>query len=203
MTGVRHGRVTDAVIYPWYETRLFPVGLSPEDYVVFCGRIQTVKGIQMAQDAARAAGVRLVVIGHGDRTLVTYGEVHDSVSSAERNRLMAGAQAVIMPTQYIEPFGNVAAEAQLCGTPLIGPDFGAFSETIEQGMTGYRCTGLDEYVQAIEHCQYLSRQYVRQRAERLFSEATADAAYATYFERLPTQSGVPAKEMYGSVEVVA
>ena len=48
----------------------------------------------------------------GNPSLVTYGEFLGDVPTRERNRLLSGARAVLMPTHYIEPFGNVAAEAQ-------------------------------------------------------------------------------------------
>jgi glycosyltransferase involved in cell wall biosynthesis len=89
-----------------------------------------------------------------------------------------------MPTGYLEPFGNVAAEAQLCGTPVIGPDYGAFVETIEQGVTGYRCTYLGEFVQAIHACDDLDRRVIRERAVRLFGEEAGRESYRQYFDRL-------------------
>lgn len=182
-TGVDGGRLFDAVIPPWFDPDDFPVRTDPDDYVLYCGRLVQSKGIALACAAARAAGVRLLLIGPGDPSLVTYGEYLGPVITLERNRLMAGAKAVLMPTQYLEPFGNVAAEAQLCGTPVLASEWGAFTESVEHGVSGYRCATLPEYVEAIEAAPRLDRAAIRARAVRLYSTATAAAAYAKYFAR--------------------
>ncbi len=183
-TGVNGGRDFDTVIPPFYETERFPFEGKPDDYVLFCGRLELGKGIKTACDAAKAAGVRLVVVGHGDEKLVTYGDYVGAVSDEERNRLMAGARAVLMPTQYVEPFGNVCAEAQLCGTPVISTDYGAFTESVAHGLSGYRCNYLGEFVRAIDAVQGLDRAWIRARAQRLWSMETAAERYRGYFARL-------------------
>jgi glycosyltransferase involved in cell wall biosynthesis len=68
---------------------------------------------------------------------------------------MSRAKAVFVPTQYFEPFGGVAVEAQMCGTPVISSDFGVFNETVLHGITGYRCRTLDQYVWAINNVHKL------------------------------------------------
>jgi glycosyltransferase involved in cell wall biosynthesis len=40
----------------------------------------------------------------------------------------------------------------LCGTPAIGSSFGAFTETIEHGVSGFRARTLGEWVDAINIC---------------------------------------------------
>jgi glycosyltransferase involved in cell wall biosynthesis len=45
----------------------------------------------------------------------------------------------------------------LCGTPLISTNFGAFAETIEHGVTGFRCNTLGDFVKAIEKAGTLDR----------------------------------------------
>ena len=182
--GVEGGRVTDAVIPPWFPIEDFPFTTNPDPYVVFCGRLIQNKGLAVACEAAKAAGVPLKVIGHGEAKNVTYGEYLGPVSHQVRNEVLSKAIACLMPTQYIEPFGNVAAEAQLCGTPIISTEFGAFVESVEQGRTGYRCGVLGDYVHAIDLCRDLSRTYVRARAERLYSTHAALKNYATYFARM-------------------
>ncbi len=45
----------------------------------------------------------------------------------ERLALLGKAKSVLMPTYYLEPFGGVHVEAQLCDTPVITTDWSAFS----------------------------------------------------------------------------
>ena len=110
-TGVLGGRPFDDVIPPYFPVDEFPQR-TPEPYVVYCGRLVHSKGVRDACDMAKQAQVKLVLIGHGDQALITYGEYVGAVSHEERNRILAGAQACLMPTQYIAPFGNVSAELE-------------------------------------------------------------------------------------------
>lgn len=184
-TGCDGGREFDAVIPPFFEVSEFPTAVTyPKPYVVYCGRIVPRKGISVVCDAAKAAGLPLKFIGHGDPKIITYGEYLGELSNQDRNDVIAQAQALLMPTQYIEPFGNVAAEAQLCGTPVIASDYGAFTESVEQGVSGYRCTYLGEYVEAIKRAESLDRHAIQARARRLYSVEAAERSYRAYFNRL-------------------
>lgn len=188
-TGVDLGRPFDAVIPTFFDAQDFPFVAQPDPYVVFCGRVNEVKGIHIACEAAKRAGVPLKVIGVGDRNLVTYGDYLGAMPDTERNEILGHATAVIMPTLYLEPFGNVSAEAQLCGTPVIGPDFGAFVETIEPGVSGFQCASLGEYIQALQMAGSLDRINIHARAQRLYSMSTAIVAYRRYFARLESLRG--------------
>lgn len=184
-TGIQGGRVCDAVIPPWFPLSEFPYTARPDPYVIYCGRLIPAKGLSVACEAAKRAGMKLLIVGHGDPSLVTHGaEFLGAVSTEERNHLLSRATACLMPTQYLEPFGNVAAEAQLCGTPMITTDFGAFVESVEQGKTGYRCNSLGEFIEAIELAHDLDRSYIRSRAVRLYTTEAAMRAYASYFRRI-------------------
>lgn len=189
-TGVLGERACDAVIPPWFHAETFPVVLKPQPYVIYCGRLVASKGIATACDAAKAAGVELVLIGHGEPSLVTYGTYLGAVTTDERNRLLAHATACLMPTQYLEPFGNVAAEAQLCGTPIISTDTGGFLDSVDHGHTGFRCQSLGEFTQAITLAHTLDRAYIRARACALFSVESAERAYRAYFQRLHALNSV-------------
>ena len=186
--GTQHiecGRFFDAVIPGFFEADKFPVN-TPEDYVCYVGRFVPKKGISVVCEAAKLAGVKLKLIGHGDASLITYGENLGAIHEAERNEVMSKARALICPTIYVEPYGCISPEAQLCGTPVISTDFGAFTESVEHGRTGFRCNMLGEFVSAIRQVETLDRSYIRERARRLYSMETAVLSYGAYFKRLQT-----------------
>lgn len=178
-------RFFDAVIPGFFETEKFAVN-TPEDYVCYVGRYIPKKGISVVCEAARLAGMKLKLIGHGDPSIITYGENLGAVNEATRNEVMSKARALICPTIYIEPYGCISPEAQLCGTPVIATDFGGFTETVEHGKTGFRCNMLGEFVSALRKLDTIDRGYVRERAQRLYSMETAAVSYERYFKRLST-----------------
>ncbi len=195
-TGQEYGRQQDEVIYHWFHEDEFPVR-PVEDYLLYVGRLTSVKGLRMACATAERAGLPLKVIGDGDPSLVTYGEYLGHMPPSERNRWMAGAVALLAPTEYIEPSACVCTEAQLCGTPVLSTNWGGFTEYIEDRATGYRCRDLDEFVAAVGVVKQLDRDYIRARARTLYGWAAGVDAYRRYFARLATMTDAaqPAPEL--------
>jgi glycogen(starch) synthase len=123
--------------------------------LVFAGRLVHEKGLQELIKALpllrdELPGVRLVVAGTGrqladqqDRA-ARYG-VSDLIDwvgfldATELAGLLAAADLVVVPSLY-EPFGMVALEAQLAGTPVAVSDTGGLAELVEPGVTGLRFT---------------------------------------------------------------
>lgn len=179
------GNFFDTVIPVFFDEANFAFREKKERFAVYVGRLTPLKGITIACQAAEAAGIPLKVIGHGDPSLVTHGaEYLGALPDAERNEWMSRATALIAPTRYLEPFGSTVAEAQLCGTPVITTDFGAFVETVEHGKSGFRCNYLGEFVRAIWDAENLNHRYIRNRATGLFSIGACAPQYQRYFERL-------------------
>jgi glycosyltransferase involved in cell wall biosynthesis len=98
------------------------------------------KGVEIALEAARLSGSRLVVAGSGPAEpdlRARFGDVGDfrgRVSDGELEGLYRGARAVVVPT--VEEFGIVAVEAQAAGRPVIAPREGGAAETVRAGETG-------------------------------------------------------------------
>ena len=59
-------------------------------------------------------------------------------------------------------------EAALCGTPAITTAFGAFTETVAQDRTGFRCQTTAQFLEAIDRVRDLDRKDIRARARRLY-----------------------------------
>lgn len=178
------GNFFDAVIPGYLEPEMFPEGSGDGDYYFFIGRLIDRKGFSIAQEVCQRLGKRLIVAGPGEAK--GYGEFIGSVGPEQRAELMGNAIALFAPTLYIEPFGNIAIEAQTCGTPTITTDWGAFTETNINGVTGYRCRSLADFMKAAEDVKKLNRKIIREHALSRYSLDIIGKQYEDYFTRLLT-----------------
>ena len=176
------GAFFDTVIPGYLDPEMFPLQEKKEDYYLFIGRLIERKGYHIAQQVCQELGKRLIVAGPGDFN--GYGEYVGPVGPEERAKLMGGALATFVPTLYVEPFGNVNIESQACGTPVITTDWGAFTETVEQGKTGFRCRTFQEFCEAVESVKSLNPAYIRNRAISLYSVDIVKYQYEKYFQNL-------------------
>jgi glycosyltransferase involved in cell wall biosynthesis len=183
----------DAVIPNYFDPADFPYQAAKEDYLLYFGRIISRKGVQVASDVAKATGDQLYIVGQGSldnpaEGLALGSEKHlkyfPAVGPAERARLLGNAKAVLMPTYYLEPFGGVNVEAQLCGTPVITSDWGAFPETVLHGATGYRCRVFEEFCWAVRNIHRIQPLDCREWAEKNYSMERVGRMYEEYFQRV-------------------
>jgi len=176
------GAFFDDVIPGFLEPEMFPFIEKPDDYFLYIGRLTELKGVKIAAEVSEKLGKRLVVAGPGDPP--HYGEYVGSVDTVMRASLMGHATAVFAPTLYIEPFGYVVIEAQMCGTPTITTDWGAFVETNINGLTGYRCRMFEDFVDAAKNVASLDRKKIRKHAMANYDVKVIAKRYERYFERL-------------------
>lgn len=126
----------------------FDYSETKDDYFLFLGRVYGGKRVHIAVQIAEAVGRRLIVAGPGSlegiagrtgKSLENYVEAVGAVGLERRRELLSGAAAVLCPSPVLEPFCGVHVEAMLSGTPVITPDWGAFTEYNVRGLTGYCC----------------------------------------------------------------
>jgi glycosyltransferase involved in cell wall biosynthesis len=186
--GLLHGeRWYWSVIPNAFDPEMFEYRESPDGYFLYLGRLTDDKGVSLAIDVARRAGRQLKMAGQGnpDRFLdnASHVEYVGPVGVAERKELLAGAAALLCPTFYIEPFGGVAVEAQLSGTPVITTDWGAFTETVIPNVTGFRCRTIDHFEYAAKHIDEIDPASCRKWAMN-YSLPSVARMYEEYFQML-------------------
>lgn len=193
-----NGQHYDAVIPNYFNPDDFYLA-DKEDYYVFLGRFTQRKGVEIAVEATRKLGAKLIMAGQGCRQegnkfigdeLTVQGD-HLShighVNVEERAKLLSGAKACFMPTTYLEPFGGVSIEALLSGTPVVATDYGVFPETIKHGLDGYRFRTIGEaaYFASDDMLAKLpAAEEIRQRAIDRFSMDVVRYKYEDYFLQL-------------------
>jgi glycosyltransferase involved in cell wall biosynthesis len=185
-----NGRFFDAVIPNFFDVDDFPQGAQDGGYFAFMSRMTERKGYGIAIDATRELGATLKIAGvGGDRPDHEHVEYLGFVDHEQRAELLGGARALFVPTLYLEPFGGVAVEAMLCGTPVITTDWGAFPELVRQGVDGFRCRTMGEFVAAAMHVGDLDSDAIRDNATARFSTDVVAEMYETHFERLASLWG--------------
>lgn len=181
------GNFYDTVIPSYIDIDDFPAREMSDDYYLYIGRLIERKGYQIAVDVCKHLGKRLIVAGQGIPP--EYGEYVGVVGTEKRAELMGGAIATFTPTIYVEPFGTVAIEAMACGSPIISTDWGAFTETVIDGMTGFRCHTMQEFIDAAINAPGLDRRFISEYSKKRYGLETVGLMYERYFTRLQTLWG--------------
>lgn len=187
------------------------------EYLVYLGRITQAKGAHLAIQAVRAhnrahpehryqlriagkhyAGHHKDVYWHEQiEPLIDGDEVRYVGFISDINAkhdLLAGADAMLVPSTFAEPFGMVMLEAMACGTPVIGLDSGAIPEVVRDGTTGFVVTkdnAVTHLAEAIAHITAIDRAACRQEFETRFTTERMCQEHLDVYRRLtesPDQS---------------
>jgi len=167
----------DCVIRNGVPVRLIPWSDQPGDGLIFAGRLSAEKGAAVAIEIARLAGERIELYGAAydevyARELRRHHEgdpgviFHAPLPRADLWRRLASARAVLCPSDWDEPFGLVAAEAQAAGTPVVAFARGGLTETVDDTVTGYLVEpgNVAEAVVAVRSLASMDRRRCRQHA---------------------------------------
>jgi len=186
-----------ATVHHGMSTDLYRFSPQSQGYLAFLGRISPEKRPDRAIAIAAATGRPLRIaakVDNADRAyfetkieplllhpLVEYiGEIGDR----EKSGFLGGADALLFPIDWPEPFGLVMIEAMACGTPVIAWDNGSVPEVVEDGLTGFIVRSQAEAQAAVARLPQLDRHAIRARFEERFSAFAMARRYLEIYGRL-------------------
>lgn len=168
---------------------------EPDDYALYLGLVTPRQGIDiLVEIAKRSPDLPIRVYGPGDPSpwvsrappnLIFKGPIRE----CERAEVMGRARCILNPTYTIEPSGRSGIEAQLCGVPLIGTSYGALQETMLEGITGYRCHTLADWLEAVRLSKSLDRKQIAAWARNRYSKESVGKQYDWVLRQLRDLTG--------------
>ncbi len=186
-----------ATVHHGVRTSLFQFSPRGRGYLAFLGRISPEKRPDRAIAIAKRVGLPLKIAAKVDRVDQAYFEdvvaplLDDpliefigEIGDREKSEFLGGAEALLFPIDWPEPFGLVVIEAMACGTPVIAYARGSVREIVEHGVTGYIVEDEDEAAGAVGRIAQLDRQAVRNRFEAGFSAKAMARRYLELYGRL-------------------
>jgi glycosyltransferase involved in cell wall biosynthesis len=186
------------VIHHGLDPASYPAGSGGGGYCVFLGRIAPEKAPHLAIDAARKAGIPLLIGGPhwtGEPYFDEYFEREmtprlkrpgvrwpGELNQAAKLCVVQEAEALLVPLAWEEPFGLVMIEAMLVGTPVVAFARGSAPEVVEHGVTGLLVSDADSMAGALDRARRLDRARCRRRAVERFSASRMAAEYEALYE---------------------
>lgn len=160
-----------------------------EDYLVFLAKASwKVKNLVGAIAVARAAGLRLEVLGSRDwplglhRYLPAIRGVHyrGMVGDREKRAVLRRARGLLFPVRWHEPFGIAITEALASGCPVFGTPYGSLPEIVspEVGALSARAADL---VAAVRESGRFSPDACRARVRAGFTDMDMAHAYLGFY----------------------
>jgi glycosyltransferase involved in cell wall biosynthesis len=180
------------VIPNYYNILEWPLNLNPDKKTIgYFGRITHIKGLNIIIEIAiRFRHIDFILCGQGDPMPFINSQPNifykAPIHGKDRGKYLNNLTALLAPSMYAEPFCGVNVEAQLCGTPVISNDFGAFVETIEPFKTGMLCHTLADYCDAVQMCLdgKFDRQYIHDRAVKKYDMYKVGKQYEYAFKNI-------------------
>jgi glycosyltransferase involved in cell wall biosynthesis len=173
------------------EFAFYPKG---EEGLVFIGRMEWVKGPDIAVKIAQKLGRPLLLAGpivehkYFDQNIkpflnnqIQYIGIVDHLQKIE---LFGKAGCVILPFRREEPFGLVAIEAMACGAPVVSLARGALPEIIEPGFNGYLAHEEDELAGLVKRAMKLDRATIRSRTTERFDISVVAQQYYRLYKKI-------------------
>jgi glycosyltransferase involved in cell wall biosynthesis len=180
---------------------LRPVAQKRE-FALLLGRICPEKSFHEALDAAKEAGVPVVLAGKVfpypqhqqyfreqiEPRLGPGARFVGPVGMERKRRLLAEARCLIVSSRVPETSSLVSMEALASGTPVVAFRTGALPEIVRQGRTGLLVSTVAEMAQALREVETIDPDECRRDAEQRFSVGIMVERYFALYRQIVTQA---------------
>lgn len=198
----------DAPLLPVIENGVpvesFAAPHAKRDFALALGRICPEKGFHLALDAARQAGLPLLLAGrvfsypaHEDYFMREILPRLDPkrrflgpLGLARKRRLLGAARCLVQPSLAAETSSLVAMEALAAGTPVVAHPAGALAEIVEHGRTGFLVGDIAQMAEAMRAACHLDPARCRATAQARFALARMSREYLDRYRMLAAHARV-------------
>jgi glycosyltransferase involved in cell wall biosynthesis len=182
----RNGKNYEWVVPNYYDLSDWEPNYEPGQYLAFLGRITPLKGIDTIKALADHSPWPIVLHGQGDPSPWAHPNIdyRGPIAGKARSEFLRNALALLAPTVFTEPFCGMAVEAMLCGTPVVAVDYGAMTETVIEGVSGYHCHTLQDWIDGINAVGDLDRRTIADIARSKWSLEACGKRYDKIFQQL-------------------
>jgi glycosyltransferase involved in cell wall biosynthesis len=180
--------------YNGIDIKKFKFNASPDDFFLAAGRFVPEKGIDIAVEIAKKAGIKLKITGgpakgaYFENKIKPYLgkniEYLGMVKYHQMVKLYQKARAVLYPLRWEEPFGLVLVESMACGTPVIGFKKGSLPEVVKDKKTGFLVKDAEEMIKALKKIDEIKRIDCRKWVEENFTIEKMAERYEKIFLKI-------------------
>jgi glycosyltransferase involved in cell wall biosynthesis len=210
-----HPTLAVTTIHHGIDMTKYRLQVEKEGYLCFLGRIAPIKGVHIAIEVAKRAGIPLKIAGEIQPIFRDYfdtmikphidGRFIDYVGEADlqmKNQLLGGSRGLLFPIQWNEPFGLVMIEAMACGTPVFAFPGGSVPEIVRTNVSGSISYSAEQMAEAVRNTTYVP-EVVRGWVEQRFSVDIMVQRYVKLYQGILTRELDPDAKVYLVNEVAA
>ncbi len=187
----------EAVIHNGVDTSLYRFSKKHQGYLVFLGRMSPEKGALEAIEISKQLKKQIIMAGPvpiRDRQYFQekiYPHIDgkkciflDEINDKQKDKLLGGAEALLAPVQWKEPFGLIFIEAMACGTPVVALNRGAIPEIIIDRITGIIDKSVEELIQRFKEIKDIDRKDCRKLVEEKFTASIMVDKYEKLYQKI-------------------
>jgi glycosyltransferase involved in cell wall biosynthesis len=193
-----------ATVYNGIDFSAYELRREPGSYLAFLGRISPEKRPDRAIEVARALDMPLKIAAKVDEVDRSYFEhviqphlqhplveFVGEVNEREKDEFLRNASAYLFPIDWPEPFGLTMVEAMACGTPVIAMNHGSVSEVVHEGVSGFICDSMQDFINATARAIDIDRAACREDALGRFSASAMADGYERVYRKLANATDGP------------